>query len=181
MNDVLAQPHIAKLTFAHLECPVQTAVLDWWARSRGIADLNDPNYLALTPHLQVALDGNKRRAARFIYVGHKSMPAEMLGKDFTSAVHAGEWWDDGGYAEAVSGAYEEVSENRKPVLEEIRASLRPPSSNYSAQTLSLHYDRLCLATAFSSGQRTITVVTSQHRTKPQESNVVPLFDDSRAQ
>ncbi len=173
------QPHIERLSLSELDCPIQTAALDWWTRSQGVADLDDPDYLALTPYLQLALDEDRQGAARFFYVGYQSMTAKLLGESFTAAVHAGQWWEDGGYAEAVSAAYDETSELKKPVLEEIEATIRLPATMHPEPSVVLHYDRLCLATVLANGQPTITVVTSERRTKPEQSNVVQLFDSSR--
>ncbi len=159
---MLTQPHITKLNFAQLECPVQTAVLEWWTRSQGIADLNDPDYIALTPYLQVAIDEKKPGAARFIYVGPQSMPAEFLGNDFTSAVSAGEWWDDGGYTNAISGIFSEVSANKEAAFEEIKALVHLPRHIMpSGSPVVLHYDRLSMPTSFENGQTTFTVLTTQ--------------------
>lgn len=172
-------PRIERLSLKEINCPIQSAALDWWTRRQGIVDIDDQDYLALTPHLQLALDEGRKGAATFFYVGYQSMTAELLGEKFTVAEHAGRWWEDGGYAEAVSGAYEETSQSQQPVLEEIEAEIRLPARLYPEPCVTLHYDRLCLSTRLSNGQRTITVVASSLHAKPEESRVIQLFDPAR--
>ena len=170
---------IERLSLSQLDCPLQVAALNWWRRSGGLVDLNDVHYLTLAPHLQLAFDDNRKGAAQFFYVGAKSMPAEILGDKFSAALHAGQWWDDGGFAEAVSGGYEEASVSGKPVLEEVEATIRMPSSLHPKPLVRLHYDRLCLPSTLENGQRTLAVLTSEHRTRPKPNNVVPLRDGTR--
>ncbi|MEM8688332.1 MAG: hypothetical protein AAGF81_13445 [Pseudomonadota bacterium] len=126
-----------------------------------MAELDHQPYLAMAPHLQLVVDEVREGAPRFFYVGEQSFAAELLGDSFTSAIHAGEWWDDGGYAEAVSGTYAQVSQCGEPVFEEIRATVRLPDALYPISEATIHYNRLCLRTCLANGMRTITVITKR--------------------
>ncbi|MCP5082427.1 MAG: hypothetical protein GY948_12095 [Alphaproteobacteria bacterium] len=155
----MESPQISRLPLSGIDCPVQEAGLSWWNDRSGVAELNHDPYLAISPHLQLVIDEVRDGAPRFIYVGEQSFAAKLLGERCTSAFHAGEWWDDGGYAEAVSGSYDEVSKSGEPVLEEIKARVRLPERLYPISEATIHYERLCLRTCLANGMKTITVIT----------------------
>ncbi len=158
---MFVQPKIARRPISNLDSSLLAAGLAWWKDRSGIADLSDPAYLALAPHLQLAIDETRAGIPRFFYVGERSFAAELLGESFTSASHAGEWWEDGGYAEAVSDSYEEVAQTGDPVLEEIKATVQLPPRLYPVAEATIHYQRLCLRTRLASGMKTITVITKR--------------------
>lgn len=156
---MLATPEISRRPLSEIVCPVQGAGLDWWKARSGVAELDHEPYLAVAPHLQLVVDEVREGAPRFFYVGEQSFAAELLGESFTSAIQAGEWWDDGGYAEAVGSTYEQVSQTGEPAFEEIRATVRLPDTLYPISEATIHYSRLCLRTCLANGMRTITVIT----------------------
>ncbi len=158
---MLATPQISQRPLSKIECPVQRASLEWWKARSGVAELDHQPYLAVAPHLQLVVDEVRHGAPRFFYIGRESFAAELLGESFTSAIHAGEWWDDGGYAEAVSETYERVSQSGEPAFEEIRATVRLPDALYPISQATIHYSRLCLRTCMANGMKTITVITQR--------------------
>ncbi len=158
---MLASPQISQRPLPKIDCPVQQASLAWWRARSGVAELDHQPYLAVAPHLQLVVDEVRDGAPRFFYVGEQSFAAELLGESFTSAIQAGEWWDDGGYAEAVGQTYELVSQSGEPAFEEIRASVRMPDALYPISEATIHYSRLCLPTCLANGMRTITVITQR--------------------
>ncbi len=158
---------ITRLALSLIDCPLQAAALEWWIRRDGRSELQHDPYLMLAPHLQIALDEKKSGTPRFFYVGERSMTANLLGNNFTSAIHAGAWWDDGGYADAVSEVYSEISNTNEAVLEQVAAPIRPPVSVPYNPTVMLFYYRLCLPTRLENGQKTFTVVSSWNRTETQ--------------
>lgn len=148
---------ISRHKLSEISCSLQAFAHSWWIQRDGVAELSEPTYLALAPYLQIALAPNERSIPSFFYVGELSLTAQILGHEFTPARHAGEWWDDGGYAAAVSGIYSEVAETQEPSLEAIKAHIRLPGNH----PIILNYHRMCLPTRLETGQTTITVVTSQ--------------------
>ena len=155
-----ARAYIARKSLARLSCPIQSAVLSWWSSRRGVAELNQPSYLNVVPHLQIAFDNAMPGPPNFFYVGEQSLTAKLLGENFTPARHAGEWWDDGGYANAISDVFLDVSSSGEPTLEEIKAPILPPEHWPSSSPIVLHYDRLCLPSMLENGQKTFTVITT---------------------
>ncbi len=155
-----AKAYIARKKLGQLVCPVQRAALSWWTSRSGVADVKQSSYLALAPHLQIAIDNNHFGPPNFFYVGEQSLTARLLGENFTPAMHAGEWWDDGGYALAISDVFADVSSTGEPSLEEIKAPILPPSHWPSASPIVLHYDRLTLPSMLDDGQKTFTVITT---------------------
>ncbi|MCP5082428.1 MAG: hypothetical protein GY948_12100 [Alphaproteobacteria bacterium] len=126
-----------------------------------MAELDQPEYLDLVPHFQIAIDDNLAGPPNFFYVGEQSLTAKLLGHNFTPAMHAGEWWDDGGYAMAISDVFPDVSTTGEPTLEEIKAPILPPSHWPSRAPIVLHYDRLSLPSMLDDGQKTFTIVTTR--------------------
>ncbi len=151
---------ITRLRLSDTVCPIQEAALSWWSARGGVAELDNPSYTELGPHLQLALDNDQAGAPTFFYVGDESLPAELLGDKFSSWYHAGGWWDDGGYAASVSDSYSEVSISGKPVLERITAPIQIPAYLHRHSTALLNYVRLCLPTRLENGQTTFTIVTT---------------------
>lgn len=151
---------ISRLTLSQVECPLQEAALKWWSSRSGVAELDNSEYLELAPHLQIALDAGKAGAPCFFYVGHRSLTAELLGNNFNASFHAGLWWDDGGYATAVSQSYAEVSSSKLPVLERIKAYIKLPASLDPRPRAFLDYVRLCLPTHLEDGTSTFSVVST---------------------
>ncbi len=152
-----ASPYISRSSLSKISCPLQTAALGWWQRRAGVAELDEPFYQSLAPNFQIAMPTQGEIAPTFFFVGEQSLTAQILGNKFTPAMSAGEWWDDGGYAEAVSSIYIEVTETGEPSLEEIKAHIRLPGD----APIILNYQRMCLPTSFESGEATITVITRQ--------------------
>lgn len=151
---------ISQLNLSHVTCPVQQAALSWWKSRRGVAELDRADYLEMAPHLQLAVDAKRPGAPCFFYVGRRSLPAKLLGDKFNSRFHAGRWWDDGGYAEAVSESYQEVSATGEPMLEQITAPIDLPPYVQNHKQAVLDYARLCLPTFLEDGQRTFTVIAT---------------------
>ncbi len=158
---MFAKPQISRIPISKINCSLQDACLSWWRERGGVAELDHTDYLALTPHLQLALRSGQNASPRFFYVGEKSFAAQVLGDAFTTATHAGEWWDDGGYADAVSEAYEEASDTGVPVFEDIKATIKLPDRLYPISEATIHYRRLCLRTSLENGQETVTVITER--------------------
>ena len=156
-----ARSFITRSSLAHLNCPLQKAALRWWKMRSGIAELECSTYLDLAPHMQIAMDNQRHGPPGFFYVGEQSWAAKLLGHNFTPAIHAGEWWDDGGYSEAISGIFPEVSATGEAALEEIKALVHLPVHIMpSGAPVVLHYERLCLPTKLENGQSTFTVLTT---------------------
>lgn len=156
-----ARSFITRHSLLRMSCPLQQAALRWWQNRRGHAELNHAPYLELVPNLQIAMDHKQLGAPQFFYVGDQSWAAKLLGHNFTPAIHAGEWWDDGGYSDAISGIFSDVSSSQEAGFEEIKALVHLPAHIMpSGAPVVLHYDRLTLPTRLEDGQTTFTVLTT---------------------
>ncbi len=157
-----ARSLITRHSLSLMSYPMQQAAFHWWEDRRGYAELEHSPYVELVPHLQIAMDYKRNGPPQFFYVGEQSWAAKLLGHNFTPAIHAGEWWDDGGYSDAISGIFSEVSSSGEAALEEIKALVHLPAHIMpSGAPVVLHYDRLALPTRLEDGQTTFTVLTTQ--------------------
>lgn len=150
-------PYISRASLTGISCPLMDAAYSWWQRRSGVAELNEPSYMALVQNFQIATLSPNPSTPFFFFVGEQSLTAQILGHKFTPAMRAGEWWDDGGYADAVSASYREVMETGTPSLEDIKAYIRLPGE----ASIILNYQRMCLPTTLETGDATVTVVTRQ--------------------
>ncbi len=157
-----ARSFITRHSLSRIDCPLKESALSWWKQRNGVAELAHSSYLNLAPHLQVAMDQGLGGSPQFFYVGAGSWAAKLLGHNFTPAMQAGEWWDDGGYSTAISGIFSDFSANQEAAFEEIKALVHLPRHIMpSGSPVVLHYDRLSLPTTLENGQTTFTVVTTQ--------------------
>ncbi len=147
---------ISRKALSAIDCPIQENALSCWIELGGLSDSEFGPYAKLVPHLQIMRDCGREGPPPFIYVGDQSATAKVLGPYFSTFYQGGGWHDDGGYGDAVSGIFSEISDVQKPALESIKARVLMPNG----KPIGLIYDRLSLPTSFPDGLRTFTIVAT---------------------